>query len=153
MATIDVERIDMRALSPEDFARLVKDASRSDLVELMSGDHRTRVLDAIFARMSERFRPDKAPSRPSAVHWHVKGRPDGGDDHYELMIEDATCTVTTPPEHEPRVTVTLDGVDFLKLVSGNASATTMFFTRKLILQGDLGLGAGLTDMFDIPKAG
>ncbi|MBO0829923.1 MAG: SCP2 sterol-binding domain-containing protein [Streptosporangiales bacterium] len=152
MATIDVDQLDMRALSPEDFARLVKDASKADLAEVMAGEHRTRVLDAVFARMSERFRPDRAPSRPSAVHWHLKGRPDGADDHYELMIEDGTCTVSAPPEHEPRVTVTVEGVDFLKLVSGNASATTLFFTRRLILQGDLGLGAGLTDMFDIPKA-
>lgn len=153
MATIDVDQLDVRALSPEDFARLVKDASKSDLAEVMSDEHRTQVLDAIFARMSERFRPEKAPARPSAVHWQVKGRSDGGVDEYELMIEDGACTVGSPPQHEPRVTVALDGVDFLKLVSGNASATTMFFTRKLTLQGDLGLGAGLTDMFDIPKPG
>ena len=152
MATIDVEQLDMRALSPEDFARLVKDASKSDLTELMSGEHRTRVLDAVFARMGERFRADRAPARPSAVHWHVTGRPDGGTDEYELMLENGACTVVSPPAHEPRTTVTLDAVEFLKLVSGNASATTMFFTRKLTLSGDLGLGAGLTDMFDIPKA-
>ncbi|HEX6447556.1 MAG TPA: SCP2 sterol-binding domain-containing protein [Streptosporangiales bacterium] len=153
MGTIDVEQLDMRALSPEDFARLVKDASKADLAEVMSGGHRAQVLEAVFARMSEQFRPDKAPSRPSAVLWQVEGRPDGGVDEYELMIEDGTCTVASPPRHEPRVTVALDGVDFLKLVSGNASATTMFFTRRIRLQGDLGLGAGLTDMFDIPKAG
>jgi putative sterol carrier protein len=153
VGTIDVDQLDMRALSPEDFARLVKDASKADLADVMSGGHRTQVLDAVFARMSERFRPDKAPSRPSAVHWQIEGRPDGGVDEYELMIEDGACAVASPPRHEPRVTVTLDGVDFLKLVSGNASATTMFFTRRIKLQGDLGLGAGLTDMFDIPKAG
>lgn len=148
---IDVNELDFAQLSPAEFARLVKETSRTELTELMSGELRCRVLDEIFARMRQQFLPEKAGSRRAVVHWNVTGRSDGGRDTYELVIADGACTVNQPPQEEPRVTVTLDGVEFLRLVSGNASSTTMFFTKKLTLDGDLGLGAGLTNMFDIPK--
>ncbi|MCC5698778.1 SCP2 sterol-binding domain-containing protein [Klebsiella pneumoniae] len=43
-------------------------------------------------------------------------------------------------------------VEFIKLVSGNASAPMMFMTGKLKLAGDVGFAAGLTKLFQIPKA-
>lgn len=148
---IDVSELDFSELSPPEFASMVKAASKAELTEVMTGEMRERVLDEIFSRMQQQFLPEKAGSRRASVHWHVTGRSDGGEDTYELVIADGTCTVNKPPREEPRVTVTLDGVEFLRLVSGTASSTTMFFTKKLSLQGDLGLGAGLTNMFDIPK--
>src|SRR5690606_30399732 len=143
MSGIDMSELDFAQLSPPEFARLVKNASKAELAEVMSGDLRERALDEIFARMQQQFRPEKAGKRRAVVHWHVTGRPDGGQDEYELVIDEGTCTLNKPPREDPRVTVTLDGVEFLKLVSGNASSTTMFFTKKLTLEGDLGLGAGL----------
>ncbi|MPZ21929.1 MAG: acyl-CoA synthase [Luteitalea sp.] len=151
MSQLDVSQLDFARLSPGDFARLVKETPKTELTEAMSGELRGRVLDEIFTRMTEQFLPEKAGSKRAVVHWRITGRPDGDQDEYELVIADATCTVNTPPQHEPRVTITLDAVEFLRLVSGNASSTTMFFTRKLTLNGDLGLGSGLISMFDIPK--
>lgn len=152
MAGLDVSQLDFAELSPHEFARLVKQASRADLEDVMSGELRGRVLDEIFTRMTTQFLPEKAGDKRAVVHWRITGRPDGGHDEYELVIADGTCAVSQPPSRQPRVTVTLDAVEFLKLVSGNAASTTLFFTKKLSLEGDLGFGAGLTNLFDIPKA-
>lgn len=151
MGTLDINQLNMAQLSPADFARLVKDTPKSDLAELMAGDLRGQVLDEIFGRMQKQFLPEKGPRSRAVVHWHIAGRPDGGSDAYELVIAGGACAVSAPPKEEPRLTITVDAVEFLKLVSGNASSTTMFFTRRLRLDGDLGLGAGLIAMFDIPR--
>lgn len=151
VGTLDINRLNMAQLSPADFARLVKDMREAELAELMAGDQRGQVLDEIFGRMQEQLLPEKGPRRRSVVHWHVTGRPDGGYDAYELVMADGTCAVTAPPKEAPRLTITLDAVEFLQLVSGNASSTMMFFSGRLSLDGDLALGAGLIGMFDIPK--
>lgn len=50
------------------------------------------------------------------------------------------------------MTIMVSPVDFLKLASGNSSAPTMFLTGKIKVAGDLGFAAGLTKLFQIPKA-
>jgi putative sterol carrier protein len=50
------------------------------------------------------------------------------------------------------VALSLGGVDFLKVVSGNANPMMLFMTGKLKAKGDLGLAAKVGDLFSIPKA-
>jgi putative sterol carrier protein len=50
------------------------------------------------------------------------------------------------------LTVTLGGVEFVKLVGGAANPMMMFMTGKLKAKGDLGLAANLANLFDLPKA-
>lgn len=150
MAALDLSSLDFGALEPAEFARLVKQASKAELADAMAGPHRRAVLDEVFARMSSRLRPEKAATLRAVIRWTITG--DAGTDEYEQVIADGACTVGPPTDAEPRLTITTDAVSFLKLVSGNASGPALFMTRKLRLDGDLGLGAGLTGYFDIPKA-
>lgn len=113
---------------------------------------RRPVLDEIFGRMAGQFRPENAPRRDSAIHWRITGGPGGEPDVYETWIADGRCTTNSAPEHEPRVTLTLSGDQFLVLVSGNSSPTMMFMTGKVKLEGDIGFAAALARIFDIPKA-
>jgi putative sterol carrier protein len=46
----------------------------------------------------------------------------------------------------------MDGVQFLKIVTNNASPITLFMTRKIKVQGDLGFATALQKMFTIPTA-
>ncbi len=152
MAALDIEKLDVGALTPQEFAQLVAQTPKREMAELMAGEHRRKVLDEVFRRMTHHFRPDKAGSTSAVIHWRIGGRPDGGHDEYEMVIADGACALSPRLEREPRLTVTADAVDFLRLASGNASGATLFLTRKLKLDGDLGLGANLTNLFDIPKA-
>ncbi|WP_256090587.1 SCP2 sterol-binding domain-containing protein [Actinacidiphila rubida] len=54
-------------------------------------------------------------------------------------------------ERTPQLSLAMAAPEFLKLVSGNASGPTLFFTRKLKLKGDIKLAGFLTHYFDIPK--
>ncbi len=146
------------AIDPRAFARLIKFASNDQLGAVL-GDPTLRraLLDRIFSRMAGQFRPENAPRRDSAIHWRLTGG-DGADEVYETWITGTDgsstprCVSTSEPSHDPRVTFTMAGEQFLKLVSGNSSPTMMFVTGKVKLSGDIGFAAQLTKIFDIPSA-
>nr|WP_202435302.1 MULTISPECIES: SCP2 sterol-binding domain-containing protein [unclassified Streptomyces] len=142
--------LDFAAVSPEEFARIVKGLSGRQLGEVMRGELRTRVLGEVFGRMRQQFRPEAAGRLKALIRWRITGE---SDVFYETSIADGTCAVTQGrSEAEPRTTLVMGDADFLKLVSGNGNPVTMFMMRKLKVAGDVGLASGLTRYFDIPKA-
>jgi hypothetical protein len=143
---------DFSSVDPKQFAQIVKSTPDSRIKEVMSGDMRGKILDEVFARMPSLFRPDRAGSTNAVIHWNVADRPDGGVDTYEVVIENGTCTLSPSPEHDPKLTLTMGPVEFLKVVSGAGNPVMMFMTGKLKAKGDLGLAANIANLFDIPKA-
>ena len=143
---------DFENVDPKQFAQLVKTTPDSQLAELMKSDARTKVLDSIFARFPDLFRPDRAGSTNAIIHWTITDRPDGGADTYELVIANGACTLSPSADQDPKLAITVGPVDFLKVVSGNGNPMMMFMTGKLKAKGDLGLAANIAQLFDIPKA-
>ncbi|HTG48898.1 MAG TPA: SCP2 sterol-binding domain-containing protein, partial [Gemmatimonadales bacterium] len=115
--------------------------------QAMQGPMRDQIIGEIFKRMEEHYR---GGGQPAVIHWKITGRPDGGEDVWEAVVSDGTCSTSSAPESEPRVTLKMDGVDFLKLVSGNASGPVMFMSGKLKIEGDLMFSAQIQSMFTIP---
>ena len=149
---LDLATLDFGSVGPRDFARIVKDLPTARIAELMSGTQRRRVLDEVFGRMHTLFKPDAAAGRDALIRWRITA-PDGGpDDVYETHIGGGACTVMPErTDREPQLRLTMAAPEFLRLVSGNASGPTLFFTRKLKLKGDIRLAGSLTYYFDIPK--
>jgi putative sterol carrier protein len=139
------------SVDAKELAKLVKSTPDAKIAEVMQGDLRGKVLDEVFNRMPSLFRPEKAGSTNAVIHWNITGRPDGGTDTYEIVVENGTCTLSPAPQREPRLSLTLGPVDFLKIVSGNGNPMMMFMTGKLKAKGDLGLAAQIANLFDIPK--
>ncbi|WP_328341419.1 SCP2 sterol-binding domain-containing protein [Micromonospora sp. NBC_00421] len=137
---------------PKEFAKLVKSTPDDKIAEVMSGELRGKVLSEVFGRMPQLFRADRAGATNAVIHWNITGRPDGGTDIYEIVVADGACTVNEPPQHEPKLALTMGPVEFLKIVSGGANPVMMFMTGKLKAKGDLGLAANIANLFDIPKA-
>ncbi|MEU0368746.1 SCP2 sterol-binding domain-containing protein [Streptomyces sp. NPDC006283] len=142
--------LDFSAVSPEEFAKIVKGLSGKEIGQVMQGELRQRVLREVFGRMGQQFRPDSAGSLTALIRWKITGE---SDETFETAIADGTCTVTEGrSDTEARTTLMMGDAEFLKLVSGNANPVTMFMTRKLKVAGDVVLASGLTRYFDIPKA-
>lgn len=139
------------AVDAKGFSKMVKSTPDSKLAEVMQGDLRGKVLDEVFNRMPTLFRPEKAGSTNAVIHWNITGRPDGGTDTYEIVVENGTCVLSPTPERDPRLSLTVGPVDFLKIVSGGANPMMLFMTGKLKAKGDLGLAAQIAKLFDIPK--
>lgn len=143
---------DFSSIDPKQFAQIVKNSPDSKLAELMSSPQRKVILDTIFSRFPELFRADRAGSTNAVIHWNITGAPDGGADSYELVIADGACTMSPSPDQDPKLSITVGPVDFLKVVSGTGNPMMMFMTGKLKAKGDLGLAANIANLFDIPKA-
>jgi putative sterol carrier protein len=149
----DLSNVDDYAnIEPAQFAQLVKNTPDSQLATIMEGEHRKAILDGIFARMPESFRPERAGSTNATIHWTITGGPNGSDT-YEVRIADGKCETTPDPTTtEPKLAVTVAPTDFVKVVSGNGNPVMMFMTGKLKAKGDLGLAANIQNLFAIPKA-
>jgi len=147
-----IDLSDFGNLEPGQFAELVKNASDSQLNEIMAGDVRGKVLDEIFHRMPTLFRPDRAGNTNAVIHWTITGRADGGSDTYEIVIADGTCTLSESADNEAKLALTMGPADFLRVTSGNGNPVMMFMTGKLKAKGDLGLAANIQNLFDLPKA-
>ncbi|MFF1832640.1 SCP2 sterol-binding domain-containing protein [Streptomyces sp. NPDC058231] len=142
--------LDFSAVSPEEFARIVKGLSAKQLGEVMHGELRSRVLREVFGRMKQQFRPEAAGQLQALIRWKITGE---SDEIFETEISAGACRVGEGrSEAEPRTTLIMGDTEFLKLVSGNGNPVTMFMMRKLKVAGDVGLASGLTRYFDIPKA-
>jgi len=142
---------DTTAVDPREFAAQLSNTPDEQIAAGMNSEARGVVLDEIFKRMGEHLRPETARGVDAVVHWKILERPDGGHDHYELVIKDGKATVSDSPQHEPRVTFAVGAVDFLKLVTGNANGPILFTTGKLKISGDLVFAAQIAGMFRIPK--
>jgi putative sterol carrier protein len=134
-------------------AQMVATASDEQLAEGMSDpEGRKATLDEIFRRMAAHVEPSKARGNDAVIHFKILDAPDGGYDHYEVVLADGACTVTDEPSGDPRVTFKIGPVDFLRLVSGNAAGPMLFMTGKLKIEGDLMYASTMTSLFRIPKS-
>jgi putative sterol carrier protein len=148
MVSNETESIDTSAVDPEEFARNIGKTTDEQLREAMASPLRAQIISEIFKRMEEHYRGGGAQS--AVIHWRITGRPDGGEDHWEVVVADGSCSTSPEPTSDPRVTLTLTGADSLKLVTGNASGPMMFMTGKLKIEGDLMFSAQIQSMFTIP---
>ena len=141
---------DFASVDPEQVAGTISSASDEQLREALSGPQREAIIGEVFRRMEQHFKPSSAAGVDAVVHWKITGRPDGAIDHYEVVLKDGSCIAGNDPQHEPRVTLTLDGVDFMRLVTGNAAGPMLFMSGKLKIEGDLMFSAQIQSMFTIP---
>jgi putative sterol carrier protein len=150
------ERIQELAASidPNEFASAIASADPATLEENMRTEMRDVILAGIFQRMPERLDAEKAADVSALIEWRIGGRPDGGRDTYQVRIERGICTVTKDTDQgKPRVTFTLGGAEFLRLISGAASGPMLFLTGKLKIKGDLMFAAGVQSLFVLPRGG
>jgi putative sterol carrier protein len=141
----------LAAVEPKEFASLVKATPDPTIAEVMAGPERSKILDGIFNKMPTLFRADRAGATQAVIHWIITGGAGGSNDTYETVIENGACTVTNEPARDPKLSMTMDPVTFLKVVSGDGNPMMMFMTGKIKAKGDLGLAAQVAKLFDIPK--
>jgi putative sterol carrier protein len=138
-------------IDAEQYAALVAGASDEDL-ERGLAENRELLLEEIFKRMPERFRADKAGDLDAVIEWRIDGRPDGGDDRWQLTIRNGACTVVPNGDEEPTLCFRVGAVNFLKLITGNASGPMLFTFGRLKIRGDLLLAARVQSFFEVPRS-
>lgn len=136
------------------FGRLVRDAPPERLEQLMRSPARKPILDGIFWQMPKQLDASQAAGLKTSIRWRITGRQDEAVDTYQLELDDGRCQVIrgdTGPD--PRLTITIDGVEFLRLVSGNSDPMKAYFKGRIKLAGDVMVAAKLASLFRMPGGG
>jgi putative sterol carrier protein len=133
------------------FGRLVRDASPERLEQLMRSPARRALLDGIFWQMPKQLETKHATKVKTAIRWSITGRADDGVDTYLLVVENGAARTTRGTDGPaPKLTITMDGVEFLRLVSGNSDPMAAYFKGRIQLAGDIMVAAQLAQMFRTP---
>ena len=134
-------------------SRMVHDAPDERLERLMRGPARRPILEGVFRQMPNRLDRRRANGVDATVVWRIGGRPDGGTDEYRLIISGGQARIVRgPADEEPRtvLTMTIDGADFLRLISGALDPVQGYLRGKIKLAGDIMFAAKLGSMFRVP---
>ncbi len=140
------------SMTPQEFAATVKQLSDREITEIMRGEHRVAILDAIFDRFPGQYRPDRAKGTTGTFQFRITGGPDDHpDDTYEVRIDGDECTMV-PPGSEYDTSLMMAPPEFLKIATGRGKPTMLVMRGKIKVKGDLAKAAAFPTLFDIPKA-
>jgi hypothetical protein len=132
------------------FEKVVRDTSPERLQQVMRSPARKPVLDGMFWQMPRMVDSQAARGTTTEIRWVITGRGDGGEDVYRLLIADGQARTERGDGGDPRLTIKLDGVEFLKLASGNSDPMQAYFKGRLEMTGDIMVAARLAQMFRMP---
>jgi putative sterol carrier protein len=116
----------------------------------MRSPARRLILDGIFWQMPRYLDSKRAAGINASIRWQIT-RGDERPDTYELQIANGRCKVVRAPRAvESRVTITVDGAEFLRLATGASDPMQAYFKGRVRLAGDIMLAAKLASLFRIP---
>jgi putative sterol carrier protein len=120
---------------------------------VMEGGFRPIVLDEVFRRFPEFVDADKASVVELCVGFRIGGRRDGEVDRFVVHVADGACTIETdPPEGQRRdATITIEGADFLRLVTGQLHPVRGVLTGAMKVKGDRSKALALNAVMVPPK--
>ena len=92
--------------------------------------------------------PEKAAGLDATIQFKFTGAEPG--DWY-AVIKDGKVEVSQGTHVSPKMTLTADSSDYVKIFTGELDGMQAFMAGKLKLAGDLNLAMKLTQMFKISK--
>jgi putative sterol carrier protein len=115
---------------------------------------RRALLEVIFRQIPRLLDRPRAAGVELAVRVVITHSPSAGADVYDIAVADGEARVTRGShEPPPSVTITVDGVRFLRLLSGNADPMRAYLSGDLSASGDIMAAARLASLFRVPGAG
>ena len=120
---------------PAALAEAIKDLDDDGLAEQVRSIGIDPALQAIFTGMEEAFEPAKAAGVDSTIQYDIAT--DDGTKSWSVSFANGKCTTSEGPATNPRLTLAIGIVDFIRLIFGQAQGPQLFMTGKIKLQGDM----------------
>jgi putative sterol carrier protein len=131
---------------PAQLAEMIKGLSDDDLRQQIKSLGAHEIVTEIFNRMPEAFLPDKAGDIQSTLQYDITT--EGGTESWAVAFDNGTCTTSEGPATEPRLTLGVDVVDFIRLIFGQADGAQLFMGGRLKLTGDMMFAMQMQGFFD-----
>ena len=130
--------------------RLVRAAKRERLERALAAPLRRRaVLGTIFWAMPRAVTRKALAKERLVVEWRITGRRDGRVDVRQLVIEDGVATVLDGDPRDADLDITMDGVAFLLLATGNGSPQRMYLREEIEISGSPWIALRLGRVFGV----
>ncbi len=100
----------------------------------------------LMSKMPMAFLPEKAPGLVAIIQFKFSGA-EAGD--WFATIRDGKCSVEQGVSPSPKMTLSADSADYVKIFTGELDGMQAFMAGKLKLAGDLSLAMKLMTMFKI----
>ena len=124
-------------------ARVVRDSPDEWLEQVMQTPARRVVLEAFFWQLSQRVDAAGGVRTTAMIRWRIMG-PNGVLDVYELLLaEGRSRVVRRLTDRQPRLTISVDAVELLRIASGESDPVRTYMRGGLAVSGDVVLAARL----------
>lgn len=104
-------------------------------------------IKEFLSKLTAAFIPEKAAGVDASIQLKLTGAQAG--DWY-VNIKDGKCNAGEGAAASPKLTVTVDSDDFIKIFSGKMDGMQAFMQGKLRLAGDMSLAMKLLGLFKTP---
>jgi len=105
-------------------------------------------ISDLMSKMPAALIPEKAAGLDAVIQFNFSGAEPG---QWYAVIKNGTVQVTQGTHASPKMTLTADSADYVKIFTGELDGMQAFMAGKLKLAGDLNLAMKLTQMFKISK--
>ena len=103
-------------------------------------------ISDLMSKMPAAFIPEKAAGLDAIIQFNFTGGEPGA---WYAAIKNGKVDVTQGTHASPKMTLTADSADYVKIFTGELDGMQAFMQGKLKLAGDLNLAMKLTQMFKI----
>jgi len=100
----------------------------------------------LMSKMPGAFQPEKASGLDAAIQFKFTGAEAG---NWYAEIKDGKCATAQGEHPSPKMTLSADSSDYVKIFTGELDGMQAFMQGKIKLAGDLNLAMKLTQMFKI----
>ena len=98
----------------------------------------------LMSKMPGAFLPEKAVGLDAVIQFKFTGEEVG---NWYATIKDGKCVVAQGDAPSPKMTLTADSADYVKIFTGELDGMQAFMQGKIKLGGDLNLAMKLMQMF------
>jgi len=103
-------------------------------------------ISDLMSRMPGALLPEKAEGVDAVIQFIFTGAEPG---NWYATIKDGRCSVVKGDAPSPKMTLTSDSTDYIKIITGELDRMKAFMEGKIKLGGDLALAMKLMQMFKI----
>ena len=135
-------------LDPAQLAEVVKEMSDEELAEQIKNLGTDEVLKGIFDGMQQAFNAEKAAGTEATLQYDINT--DDGQKQWRVEISNGTCKTSEGAAADPRLTLEVGLVDFIRLIFGQTQGQQLFMSGKLKLKGDMMFAMQMQTFFDRP---
>ena len=103
-------------------------------------------VEQLMEKMPGAFLPEKAQGVDAVIQFRFTGA-EAGD--WNATIKDGKVDVARGTHPSPKMTLTADSSDYIKIITGELDGMQAFMQGKIKLAGDLNLAMKLMQMFKV----